>query len=79
MKPRRPCADCGGTAFVRSALYEHVGEYGNRRLLGPVALWVLACRQCGLAELRVPSVAGVKANESEGIDFVDLEPEGPYR
>ena len=85
-KPARPCA-CGSVEFLRAPLQEHVGEYrelkplhmasGKSSMLG--AIYVLACRQCGLATLWVPGISRIPIDPAVGTELVRFEPGGPYR
>ena len=84
--PTVPCA-CGSVEFLRAPLREHVGERCDLRAVhlsvGPKAtrgqLFVLACRGCGRAELRVAGIDRVQADPALETEVVRIDSAGPYR
>lgn len=84
--PLSPCA-CGSVEFLRAPLREHVGDMGRLDPMHLAAnveakhgrLYVLACRACGRAELRVAGVEHVPVASALGTEIVRLAGGGPYR
>jgi hypothetical protein len=87
LRPRVPCARCGGTAIVRGVLrsVDSVGElaYSHLRPVKAAArtgiIESYICRRCGFTELYTRHAEGIPIGPEHGTELVDTAGDSPYR